>query len=146
MLASLQVQDGPRDLGTISFSLPLGTSNSVSENFDSVSVPALPGGWTTGSTGAASGWTSTNDAAASGTISAFASGAEGTGVSEINSPVFSAPTTQARLSFRHAFNLESYSPGTGLDGAVLEMAIDGGPFADVIDAGETFVCAVSIIA
>jgi len=77
--------------------------------------------------------------ATSGTISAFAIGAEGVGISEVDSPVFNAPTTQARLSFRHTFNLESSSPGTGLDGAVLEISIDGGAFADVLDAGGTFI-------
>src|SRR6266850_1977503 len=46
---TLQLQDGPTNLGTVTFTFQLGTtvvSTSFSENFDGVIAPALPAGWT----------------------------------------------------------------------------------------------------
>ncbi|MGH9961737.1 MAG: hypothetical protein ACREBC_32180, partial [Pyrinomonadaceae bacterium] len=47
----LQLQDGATNLGTVSYNLTLGqianTGSAYSENFDSVTAPALPAGWAT---------------------------------------------------------------------------------------------------
>src|SRR5206468_1752328 len=48
--ASLQLQDGPANLGTLNLVLRLGTggpSTPLNESFDGVTAPALPLGWTT---------------------------------------------------------------------------------------------------
>src|SRR6266536_4551700 len=46
--ATLQLQDGATNLGTVTFTFTLGVLNvTFSENFDGVVAPALPAGWTT---------------------------------------------------------------------------------------------------
>jgi hypothetical protein len=44
------------------------------------------------------------------------------------------------MTFRNAFNLEAATSGTtGFDGMVLEISINGGPYADIITAGGSWV-------
>jgi hypothetical protein len=51
----------------------------------------------------------------------------------------SITSTNLRLTFRHSYNLESsLSSGTGFDGGVLEISIDGGAFVDLLAAGASF--------
>src|ERR1041384_4710249 len=55
--AMLQLQDGATSLGTISYTIPLGVTTSIfSQNFDSVTAPALPAGWAPPAPGAQSNW------------------------------------------------------------------------------------------
>src|SRR5215468_6066344 len=43
---TLQLQDGPRNLGTTNFSFGLGVPIvTATQNFDTVAAPALPAGW-----------------------------------------------------------------------------------------------------
>src|SRR4030095_14451965 len=45
--ASLHLQDGSTNLGTITYTFPLGILNTAfTETFDGVVAPALPAGWT----------------------------------------------------------------------------------------------------
>ena len=45
--ASLQLQDGATNLGTVTYTFTLGTQAvAFTQNFDGVVVPALPAGWT----------------------------------------------------------------------------------------------------
>jgi hypothetical protein len=46
-----------------------------------------------------------------------------------------------QMTFRNAYNFEDAGEGSsvGMDGMVLEISINGGPFVDVIDAGGSFV-------
>ena len=54
---TLQLQDGAANLGTVTVALTLGQPGTVfSQNFDSVTAPALPSGWTTTNTGVESAW------------------------------------------------------------------------------------------
>ena len=52
----------------------------------------------------------------------------------LDSPAIAIGTAAARLSFRNSYNLEG-----GFDGGVLEIAMDGGAFADILAAGGSFV-------
>src|SRR5262249_36424212 len=55
--ATFQLQDGAQNLGTASAIFALGQIGTVfTQNFDSVTAPALPSGWTTSATGAQSNW------------------------------------------------------------------------------------------
>src|SRR5581483_3980555 len=48
----LQLQEGGTNIGTTTFSIPLGQIATIySENFDGVTAPALPAGWTTSASG-----------------------------------------------------------------------------------------------
>jgi hypothetical protein len=131
--ATLQLVDGATNLGTISASFPLGVPNQVfSQNFDSVTPPALPAGWTISSGGPF--WYTTNGASDTIPNSAFAPEPTVPSDDSLVSPVFSIATTLAQVTFRHNFQTEpSY------DGGVVEISISGGAFNDIISAGGSFV-------
>ena len=136
-----QLQNGVTSLGSLSQSLPLGqliTVTNLSENFDGVTAPALPAGWSTTATGAQANWTTsatTNDTAPN---AAFTAGASAVGVNELVSPAISILSATAQLSFRHNYNLQNGN-STGRDGGVLEIKIGSGAFTDILTAGGSFV-------
>jgi len=137
--ATLHLQDGPTDLGNVSFVLTLGAFvPAVGENFDGVVAPALPAGWTATVSGATPppAWATTT--AAGFFVSAPNGAATGSAATVSESRLDSAtlavpPGLSGRLSFRNFYNLES-----GFDGGVLEISIGGGPFQDILTAGGTF--------
>ena len=138
---TLALQDGANDLGTVAFTVRLGASAGLatvdSQNFDGVTPPAIPSGWSsTHTTGSANFVTSTttsdsspNDAFAPDNISA--------GLVDLVSATFQPAQ---KLTFRNLFNLEVSSGGViGYDGMVLEISFDGGAsFTDIISAGGSF--------
>ncbi len=106
----------------------------MSENFDSVTPPAVPSGWTVTSSLPAMTFVSTASSADSAPNSMFAADPTATGGStELISPVLPVTAQGATVSFRHRFNTES-----GWDGGVLEISIAGGAYQDIIGAGGTF--------
>ena len=136
--ATLQLQDGTADLGTVSYNFQLGklaTTNIFAENFDEVTPPGLPPGWSTGDTaGGAVAWTtesSTNDTPPNAVYcpdSAF--------IDDVSlfSPAIQLLSGPWQLSFRQSFNLEDQ-----YDGGVLRISIGGGAFEDIVTAGGSFV-------
>ncbi|HEY0231165.1 MAG TPA: hypothetical protein VGC55_07930, partial [Dokdonella sp.] len=104
-----------------------------SEYFDGVAAPQLPDGWMSSSTTGASDWITT--ASASDTAPNAAYAPEMTTVNDftLDTPAFT-PVAGQNVSFRHQYNLEHR-----FDGAVLEISINGGEFADIIDAGGSFI-------
>ncbi|MFN2514712.1 MAG: carboxypeptidase regulatory-like domain-containing protein [Pyrinomonadaceae bacterium] len=140
--ATFHLQDGPTDLGTVTFNFTLGalvTTPALSENFDGVIAPALPTGWvatlvgttpppawaTTTTTGF---FVSSPNGAATGSSAAVSE-------SRLTSPTIAIPAGgSAQLTFRNNYSLE-----TGFDGGVLEISINGGAFTDIITAGGSFV-------
>ncbi len=140
--ATLQLQDGATNLGTASFTIPVGqlvTSTTLQQNFDGVAVPALPAGWATNASGGQTAWVTTTAASDTSPNSAFAPDPASVGVSELMSPVVPVVSTSAKLTFRHNYNLEYANSSVGYDGGVLEISIGGGAFADIITAGGSFV-------
>jgi hypothetical protein len=135
--ATLQLQEGTANLGTANFSFPLGQSSVTSvfsQNFDGVTAPALPAGWTTLTSGAQSAWitsTSTRDTVPN---AVFSPDPASIGVNELDSPTFTLPAGAAQLTFRNNYNLE-----TSYDGGVLEIKIGGGAWTDILTAGGSFV-------
>ena len=103
------------------------------ENFDEVTAPALPTGWTTAASGLGIPWVT--DATVSDTAPNSAHAPDFSNISDmtLDSPTFT-PTGSTTLTFRHQFNTEPT-----FDGAVLEISINGGAFADIIAAGGAFV-------
>lgn len=135
--ASVQVQDGAANLGTITYSIPIGgTTTTFSENFDAVAVPALPAGWS--ATGAAPTWVTSNSgtpspASFSAPNAAFVANPTVVTDKQLLTPSFVAPSG-ASVSFRNNFNLEN-----SFDGGVLEISINGGAFVDITSlAGGAF--------
>ena len=131
----LQLQDGPVDLGTFTNTFALGAPKvAFAENFDSVSPPALPAGWTNFKSGAESLWITTNIFSDTPPNSIFVPDPPNVGDAHITSPAIAITTTNARLTFRHRYDFENT-----YDGGVLEIAIGAGAFADVITSGGAFI-------
>ena len=144
---TFHLQDGDLDLGNFSIPFTLGvlvdSPATFTENFDSVTAPALPAGWTTAKTpptGNPPLWvTSTTNHTPPN--SAFGGGSTTAGENSLTSPSIAIPAAPVggsnpgvRLTFRNSYNTEP-----DFDGAVLEISINGGPFQDIIAAGGSFI-------
>src|SRR6185503_10669535 len=153
LTATLQLQDGANNLGTVTFTFTLGVQNVVfTENFDGVAAPALPAGWATAFTNGdgdctvggalcalGSNWTTVNTSSDTAPNSAFHNDPSCVTNNTLDTPSFSIGTTSAQITFRHSFNLEDT-----FDGTVLEVStpnINGGAFTDITNAavGGSFV-------
>lgn len=103
------------------------------EDFDGVFAPALPAGWISSTTTGGDDWTTQTV-----TVDGAPNAATAPDLGEVadltlDSPAFT-PVDGQTVSFRHRYNLER-----GFDGGVLEIAIDGGEFADIVAAGGRFI-------
>jgi autotransporter-associated beta strand protein len=135
ILPTLQLQDGAKNYGNISYSLVLGALVVVwTENFDGVTAPTLPAGWTTAAGGGQSAWVTTTAQRDTLPNSAFSTDAATVGSNELVSTAISVTSSNAQLSFRNYYNTEA-----GWDGGVLEIKIGAGAFTDIITAGGSFV-------
>ncbi len=143
--ATLQLQDGPSNYGTVSYNFTLGqlggSTNVLAQNFDSVTKPALPSGWTTTATGAQSPWITTNLNADTSPNAAFSPDPGNVGVNELVSPTINIVSPAAQLRFRNNYQLEAYAFDnvTAFDGGVLEIKIGSGSFIDILAAGGSFI-------
>ncbi|MEO7924831.1 MAG: HYR domain-containing protein [Chitinophagaceae bacterium] len=107
------------------------------QNFDGVSAPALPTGWSASSPTSCIGsvpWATTNTVSNSSPNSASTNDPNCISDEILDSRVFAITSPTARLNFRNNYNLES-----SFDGMVLEISIGGGPFTDILTAGGSFV-------
>ncbi|HSU52683.1 MAG TPA: protease pro-enzyme activation domain-containing protein [Candidatus Dormibacteraeota bacterium] len=146
-MATLQLNDGAANLGTITFTLPLGTTAPaapLSQNFDIVSAPALPVGWTTALlTGSQTNWVTSAASSSSAPNSAFIADSPNSGENALVSPVFFVASANAKLTFQQSYNLETKVPKHGAmtyyDGGVLEIKIGSSAFTDILTAGGSFV-------
>src|ERR1039457_6849019 len=140
--AILALQDGAANLGTISYSIPAGLTATVfTQNFDSVAAPALPVNWTTSATGAQSNWVTATTAVDTAPNAAFSPDPSSVGVNELDTPSITINSSVARLTFRQNYSLaaSTTNPLIGYDGGVLEVAIGGGSYTDIVAAGGSFV-------
>jgi hypothetical protein len=110
------------------------TGTVFTENFDQVTAPALPPGWS-----GDVNWVTSTTAPHTGPNDAFVDDPGFTSDRFLDSPNLTISSAAAQISFRNYFNLEP-----GYDGGVLEISspnINGGAFTDVTDpaAGGSFV-------
>ena len=120
-------------------STPLGCA--LLENFDLVTPPALPVGWTATNGINPDGilWQTSNSGLPSPPADSPPNAAwvnDPTAVSDkyLNSPpIMIQQLENAALMFRNNYSLEA-----GRDGGVLEISIDGAPFQDILAAGGSF--------
>ena len=134
--ATVHLQDGATDLGNATYTFTLGTLNTVtvfSQNFDGVSAPALPAGWTTTASGSESPWVTSTGTPSSAPNDTFAPDPSMVGLTELVSPVIALPAASTQLTFKNNYATES-----GYDGMVLEVSINGGAFQDILAAGGSF--------
>jgi len=142
--ATIQLQDGSVSLGSLQFTFPLGQlvpAAAFTQNFDGVTPPALPTGWTTAVSDGQAGWITTNGVADTPPDSAFAPATTNAGIAELLSPAIPIATSSAQLTFRNYYDLEvnPFAPGEALDGGVLEIQLGANAFADLMAAGGSFV-------
>jgi len=133
---TLQVQDGASNLGTVSYNLQVGAVSSTtvfSQNFDGVTAPGLPAGWTRISGVTLAQWATQTAVRDTAPNAAFAPDYNGTADSYLRSPVIALSPGGAQLSFRHWYNTEKW-----YDGGVLEVSTNGAPFKDIIEVGGSF--------
>jgi uncharacterized repeat protein (TIGR01451 family) len=142
VVATIHVQDGASDLGNAVWNLPTGVPNTVlNENFDGVTPPALPAGWTSVSGAGADAWTTNTTTPDTAPNDAFVNDPATVSDTYLVTPNILVPTTvnPVVLSFRNSYNLEaSGAPTVGYDGGVLELKVGAGAFQDVITAGGAF--------
>ena len=133
LTATLTLQDGTNSLGTVSTNLQLGrVSTALAESFDGVSAPNLPAGWSaTVVTGTA--WRTSSTLADTSPNAVFAADPAVVSDNQLTAPSIPIATTNATLSFRHSYALES-----SFDGGVLEVSIGAGAFTDILAAGGVF--------
>ncbi len=138
--ASIQVQDGVDNLGTVNFPITLGTTvNVTSQNFDAVAAPALPAGWSSTASGAAATpWvTSTSGTPAPPVVSApnaaFVPNPGDISDNILESAAFS-PGASATVTFQNNYSFENGN----WDGGVMEISINGGAWTDILLAGGSF--------
>ncbi|MBA4183898.1 MAG: VCBS repeat-containing protein [Acidobacteria bacterium] len=110
------------------------TSVQFNENFDGVTAPQLPIGWTTAVTGTtALPFATVTNRPDTPPNSVYTNDPAIISSSEIVSPSVRIGSNLPKLIFRHAFNTES-----GFDGGVLEIKIGNGNFQDILAAGGSF--------
>ncbi|HEY0426444.1 MAG TPA: proprotein convertase P-domain-containing protein [Pyrinomonadaceae bacterium] len=105
------------------------------ENFDSVTAPALPAGWTIATSGAQNSSFATQTSMPDTPANAvFTNDPASVGTSDLVSPPIRIGRSSAKLIFRHLYNSQ-----LDFDGGVLEIKIGDSFFQDITNAGGTFV-------
>src|SRR5208282_6008529 len=107
------------------------------QNFDSVTAPSLPAGWATSASGAQSNWVTSTTSADTAPNAAFSPDPSSVGVNELDTPSIAINSGAGLLTFRQNYSLAASTTDSsiGNDGGVLEIAIGGGPYADIVTAG-----------
>jgi hypothetical protein len=121
---------------TVTRYIIIGVPNTtLSENFDGVTAPAIPAGWTSTSVSAGIPFVTSTNNSDSAPNSAFALDPTTVGGgTDLTSPSTAITAQAAVVSFRNRYDTEG-----GWDGGVLEISIGGGPFTDIITAGGRFI-------
>jgi len=122
--------------------VPAPSGVTFTQNFDGVTAPALPAGWTASqglNTLSRPPWVTSSTGtptpvADSAPNALFSEDASNILDNRIDTPSLGIRTRYPILTFRQNRNLEST-----FDGGVLEISVDGGAFRDIIDAGGSFI-------
>lgn len=124
-------------LGPASFTRTIfvGVPNlTTSQNFDAVTAPAFPTGWTAAPLQGGINFVTATTNSDTAPNSAFAlDPATVGGGTNLTSPPVRVTSATATVSFRNRFDTES-----GWDGGVLEISLGGAPFQDILAAGGSF--------
>ncbi len=116
-----------------SFQLGVPAFGATTQNFDGVTAPALPTGWSQENSGTNTGWRTVTDLVSSAPNSAFSPSPATSGDASLYTTV-RVNSDAAQLSFKTFYNTEST-----WDGMVLEVQTPTGGFQDIIAAGGNFV-------
>lgn len=132
VIATLQLQAGATNLGNVTFSLRLGVPNGLVQNFDGVTAPALPTGWSNSAAGS-TGWRTDITDSHTAPNSALALDVAVISDSSLYSPILNITSSNATMTFAHRYQLEPT-----YDGGVLEISLNGGAYTDLLAAGGSF--------
>ena len=118
------------------------TPTAFSQNFDSVTAPTLPSGWSAQNTVSGNGlrWVTSAGASppAASLPNAVSVDEEGVVSNKLlDSPLLTLTAQPATLTFRRFHDLE-VDAGGAYDGLVLELSVNGGGFIDAVGAGGSF--------
>ena len=137
VVLSFVITDGATTYTPVTKTYTTGTPVvSLSQNFDGVTAPALPAGWTnTAITGTAINWVTTTTNPSSTPNAAFAPDVPTVNLASLSSPTVTIQSAAAKLKFKNRFNTED-----NFDGMVLEYTTNGGStWTDIITGGGAFV-------
>jgi hypothetical protein len=133
---TLQLQDGTNNFGPFTFPFRLGTPLvTFTQNFDAVSIPGLPTGWSNAASGS-TGWRTVASPSHTTPNSVFSADPANLSDAALTSPLIPISSPTAQVKFAHSYNTESGSEP--FDGGVLEISYNNGPFNDIIAAGGSF--------
>lgn len=123
------IAEGGTVIGNLTNFLRLGAPRlSFAEEFDQSTN--LPAGWTTSLSGAGAVWLPVTNAAATPPNAVFSLAPATTSDNQLISAPFTVATSNAILTFRHAYSTESCC-----DHASLDLSITNGPFSPLASAG-----------
>ena len=131
------VADGATTFPNVTKTYTTGANSvSLTQNFDGVTAPALPAGWTSVQTsGTLISWTTTAATPSSAPNAAFGNETTTVNAAALVSPATAITSADSQIKFKNQFNLENT-----FDGTVLEYTTNGGTtWTDVITGGGTFV-------
>jgi hypothetical protein len=131
------VADGATNYANVTKVYQTGTAVvSLSQDFNGVTAPALPAGWTnTQLSGTAINWVSSTTNPSSAPNAAFANDPATVNLAALTSPPVVVQSATARIKFKNRFTTEDT-----YDGMVLEYSTNNGTtWTDVITGGGTFV-------
>ncbi|MFT3746593.1 MAG: carboxypeptidase regulatory-like domain-containing protein [Pyrinomonadaceae bacterium] len=107
----------------------------ASENFDGVTSPSLPNGWTAAAVSNGVNFVNSTITPDSAPNVMYARNPTTVGGgTDLTGPPISVTSSTATVTFRNSYNTEA-----GWDGGVLEISIQGGAYQDFLTAGGTFV-------
>lgn len=109
----------------------------IPQDFDGVSPPALPSGWSSWQSGALPNWVTVTTDFDTQPNSVFSPAPSSIGENRLYSTAISIPGEGAILGFRHRYDLEKSSTAC-YDGGTLEVSINAGSYQDIINAGGEF--------
>lgn len=138
---TFELRDNGSPIGNITVPVQTGVQRiAFQENFDAVTAPALPAGWSTSSTANHQLWRTASTRNQSAPNSLFSPAPHQLGLNEVISPSFPVVSSQAEIRFRNWYELETTFLRNRLyDGSVLEIRLGDGQWQDIILAGGSFV-------
>ena len=133
---TFDIDDGSGNDTTFVKTYNLGTPLvTMSQNFDSVTSPALPSGWSNSViTGTSINWFTSPASANTPPNSAFAIAATTANGARLTMPATAINTASGKIKFKIRYATEP-----SFDGALLEIRIGAGEFEDFLAAGGSFV-------
>ncbi|MBP7867683.1 MAG: hypothetical protein KA419_17265 [Acidobacteria bacterium] len=134
--ATLKLVDGAAAHPSLAWFIPSGEARTrAAQDFDGVTIPALPPGWTASTPVGRNAWATSTAAARSAPNSAFVADVEDYADARLDSPPYQVTAPGETFTFHHRYRFNPLMAA----GGVLEISVNGGDFTDIEAAGGSFV-------